>query len=86
VGRVSAVVAALIAVYGVGAFAAALRRYIVGEGGSVTDMIHAPAWQPPLGWPALVALMAVASVVMLVWNLLLVRSATRSETPAPVHA
>ncbi len=64
----TAIVAALLGVYGVGAFVVVLHRYVVGSGGTVGEMLSAPQWQPPLGWPALVLLNLLAVAAFSAWN------------------
>lgn len=53
--RVSWVGAALIAAYGVIAFALVLVRYVIGGAAPLESMLTSPQWQPPLGWAALTA-------------------------------
>jgi len=64
--RVAWIGAALIGVYGIIAFALVMVRYVIGGEASLGEMISAPAWQPPLGWPALVVGYGVASIAFVV--------------------
>lgn len=82
---ITATINALMAVFGVFAFVAVLRRYVVGTAATITKMVTAPQWQPPLGWPTLVVLAVIAVIAFSVWN---TRSALRlaraedAETPS----
>jgi hypothetical protein len=61
--RLKAVVAITVGALAIGhlwSFVWALRRYVVGAGGSLGDMLANAPWQPPLGWIPLTVLMAVA--------------------------
>ena len=53
----------LLAVYGVVAFGLVLARYVIGLA-PFSEMLSAPKWQPPLGWPALAIGYAVASLAL----------------------
>ncbi|WP_206750141.1 DUF2142 domain-containing protein [Cryobacterium lyxosi] len=61
--RVTWISTAMIASYGVLAFVVVMWRYVVGSEQPISEMWKNPAWQPPLGWPTLVALYALVSVV-----------------------
>ena len=52
----------MIATYGLVAFVVVMWRYVVGSGQPISEMWKNPAWQPPLGWPTLVALYALVSI------------------------
>lgn len=65
--RMTVVVVGLLSVFGIGAFVLVLRRYVVGNSTPITQMISTPQWQPPLGWPALVALMIVTWLAFAAW-------------------
>ncbi|MDP9028526.1 MAG: DUF2142 domain-containing protein [Actinomycetota bacterium] len=65
---ITVIINVLMAVFGVFAFVAALRRYVVGTGATITKMVTAPQWQPPLGWPTLVVLAALTVIAFSVWN------------------
>ena len=54
--------AALIAVYGAYAFLFVMYRYVVGLDDPISMMWRAPEWQPPGGWPLLVALYSLVSL------------------------
>jgi hypothetical protein len=42
-------------------FLSTLRRYVVSINGGLKEMLFAAQWQPPLGWLALTALLAIAA-------------------------
>lgn len=65
--RMTIVVVGLLSAFGIGAFALVLRRYVVGNATPITQMISNPQWQPPLGWPVLVALMVVTWLAFAAW-------------------
>lgn len=50
---------ALISLGQVFSFVSTLRRYVVSVNGDIRAMFTSPQWQPPLGWIALMALLAV---------------------------
>ena len=77
--RVTWVATGFIALYGTVAFFLVLLRYVVGTDVPVSTMWKNPAWQPPLGWMALVALYAVTSAALTVWVGVLARGAEESE-------
>jgi hypothetical protein len=60
--RLTWIGAFLLAVYGVLAFGLVLVRYVIGGQSPIGEMLSAPQWQPPLGWPTLVALYGLASL------------------------
>ncbi|WP_306893063.1 DUF2142 domain-containing protein [Agromyces albus] len=65
--RLTWVVASLLGVYGIIAFGLVMVRYVIGRA-PFGEMLSAPQWQPPLGWPALVfayVAVSVAGVVAL---------------------
>lgn len=64
---VSIAIICFVIVYGMLAFAVVLHRYVVGAGASVAAMLTAPAWQPPMGWPALVVAHLLVSSLFAVW-------------------
>ncbi|SEN94991.1 Predicted membrane protein [Cryobacterium luteum] len=66
--RLTWIGAAMIASYGLLAFVAVMWRYVVGSAAPISEMWKNPAWQPPLGWPTLVALYALVSIVFVVWT------------------
>jgi hypothetical protein len=70
---------ALLGLYGLSAFLLVLRRYVVGNGAFVNTMWTDPAWQPPLGWPVLVALYAVVSAAFFCWMGLMATRAARVD-------
>lgn len=63
--RITWVGAALIAAYGVIAFALVLVRYVIGGEASLGEMVSAPQWQPPLGWPTLTITYVLASLALI---------------------
>jgi len=81
--RVATIVAAVLGIYHVLVFVSTLRRYVVGNDTPITEMIYDPQWQPPLGWPVLVASLI---VVMAAFTALLVVAARQvsrlGEDPA----
>jgi hypothetical protein len=62
--RVTWVGTALIGAYGIIAFALVLVRYVIGGEASLGEMVSAPQWQPPLGWPVLAVAYTVASIAL----------------------
>lgn len=65
--RLTWISSAMIAFFGLVAFVVVLRRYVVGNEHPLSEMWSDPAWQPPLGWPSLVALYALTSIAFLLW-------------------
>ncbi|MRX42895.1 DUF2142 domain-containing protein [Agromyces kandeliae] len=51
----------LLAAFGAYVFLFVMYRYVVGLDDRITEMVLAPEWQPPGGWPLLVTLYAIAS-------------------------
>ena len=80
--RVTWMGSALIALFGVVAFTVVLKRYVVGSGQPISEMWKNPAWQPPLGWPTLIALYALVSLVFVVWTGWIATRAARIEEGA----
>ena len=80
--RVTWISSAMIASYGLVAFVVAMWRYVVGSGHPISEMWKNPAWQPPLGWPTLVALYALVSVVFVLWTGWIASRAARLEDAA----
>jgi Predicted membrane protein (DUF2142) len=76
--RLTSVVAGLIAIYGILAFALVLRRYVVGQDEPVSRMLTAPAWQPPLGWVWLLVAYAIFAVLFSTWMIVLARRAAQA--------
>ena len=72
--RVTVVITSVLAVYHVAAFTLVLRRYVVGNAAPLTEMISHPLWEPPLGWPTLVASLI---LVMIAFTLLVGLAARR---------
>ncbi|WP_353815381.1 DUF2142 domain-containing protein [Agromyces sp. SYSU T00266] len=64
VDRMSWVVAALVASFGVLAFAFVLYRYMVGTEGALSEMWRSPGWEPPVAWWVLIASYVVASAAL----------------------
>jgi hypothetical protein len=60
--RVTWIASGLLAVYGVLAFGLVLVRYVIGRA-PFGEMISAPQWQPPLGWPTLCAAYLLVSIL-----------------------
>ena len=86
--RITWVGAALIAAYGVIAYALVMVRYVIGGEASLGEMVSAPQWQPPLGWPALTVgyLLASLALVALVGVAGTVVARRDPLTDAPVAA
>nr|WP_240898230.1 DUF2142 domain-containing protein [Agromyces luteolus] len=59
--------AVLLSAFGAYAFLFVMYRYVVGLDDRITEMVLAPEWQPPGGWPLLVALYALASAAFAVF-------------------
>jgi hypothetical protein len=78
--RTTVLVTGLFAIYGVGAFIAVLRRYVVGNATPTAEMVTNPQWQPPLGWPVLVALTILAWVGFYAWTVHRAIVLARAET------
>lgn len=64
--RAAWICSALLACYGLLAFGLVLVRYVIGAQSPLGQMLSDPRWQPPLGWPVLVAAYAVASLALVV--------------------
>jgi hypothetical protein len=62
--RITWVGASLIGAYGVIAYALVMVRYVIGGEASLGEMVSAPQWQPPLGWPALTIGYTLASLAL----------------------
>lgn len=62
--RAAWVGSSLLAAYGLIAFGLVMVRYVIGGQSPFGEMLSDPKWQPPLGWPALVAAYAVASLAL----------------------
>ncbi|MDR6904635.1 hypothetical protein J2X63_000321 [Agromyces sp. 3263] len=62
--RAAWIATSLIASYGVLAFALVLVRYVIAKA-PLAEMVTAPQWQPPLGWPALVVGYGLASLALI---------------------
>ncbi|MFD4423054.1 DUF2142 domain-containing protein [Agromyces sp. NPDC058484] len=62
--RAAWVGASLLAGFGVLAFALVMVRYVIGGQAPLGQMLSDPQWQPPLGWPVLVAAYALASLAL----------------------
>jgi hypothetical protein len=80
--RVTWISSAMIATYGLVAFVVVMWRYVVGSGQPISEMWKNPAWQPPLGWPTLVALYALVSIVFVLWTGWIASRAARLEDAA----
>ncbi|MWB99246.1 DUF2142 domain-containing protein [Agromyces seonyuensis] len=80
--RAGWLVGPLVAAYGLLAFGIVLVRYVIGRDLPFGDMVSDPQWQPPFGWPALVAWYAVASLALVV----LVGIATKGSRSADEFA
>lgn len=65
--RVSWVGAVAVGLFSLGSFVFVLRRYVIGTAENWGAMVTDPLWQPPLGWPVLVAAYAVVSVCFAGW-------------------
>ena len=83
---VTVTISSLLAVYGATAFLLVLRRYVVGTSQPITAMLSAPQWQPPLGWPVLVALNVLGLVAFAVWTVRSARRLARVEEATPAAA
>lgn len=83
---VTVIVASLLAVYGAFAFVVAMRRYVVGTNHPITAMLSAPEWQPPLGWPVLVALNVLGVAAFAAWNIRSAIHFAQVEDLTPVPA
>lgn len=77
--RVTWICSALIALYGFIAFVVVMQRYVVGSDEPISAMWKNPAWQPPLGWPTLVAIYALVSLLFVIWTSRLASRAARLE-------
>ncbi|WP_166805627.1 DUF2142 domain-containing protein [Cryobacterium ruanii] len=77
--RVTWISSAMIASYGLLAFVVVMWRYVVGSGEPISEMWKNPAWQPPLGWPTLVALYALVSIMFVVWTRWMAARAARLD-------
>ncbi|WP_277870914.1 DUF2142 domain-containing protein [Cryobacterium sp. Hh11] len=77
--RVTWIGSAMLACYGLIAFVVVMRRYVVGSEHPISEMWKNPAWQPPLGWPTLVALYALASIIFVSWTGWIAARAARLE-------
>ncbi|MGH1523633.1 DUF2142 domain-containing protein [Leifsonia sp. L25] len=85
--RATWAIGALLWVFGCLAFVLTLRRYVVGNATPITQMLHHPHWQPPLGWMALAALFIVFSAAFFVFTGMLARRAAQPDDPsAELHA
>ncbi|PRY68909.1 putative membrane protein DUF2142 [Glaciihabitans tibetensis] len=82
--RMTVVVGALLAVFGIVAFVLTLRRYVVGNSMPMARMISEPQWQPPLTWPVLVGLMVVVWIAFAAWMLRQAVLAARVDPVDPV--
>lgn len=84
---ITVIINGLMGAFGVLAFLVVLRRYVVGTDATITKMFSAPVWEPPLGWPVLVALNVLAVVAFSVWNtrsaILLARAEDADAALAP---
>lgn len=80
--RVTWIATAMVAIYALLAFVVVMWRYVVGSGEPISEMWKNPAWQPPLGWPTLVALYALVSLAFVVWSGWIAARAARSEDAA----
>ncbi|TFD19497.1 DUF2142 domain-containing protein [Cryobacterium sp. TMS1-13-1] len=80
--RLTWISAGMIACYGLLAFVVVMWRYVVGSGSPISEMWKNPAWQPPLGWPTLVALYALVSIVFVVGAGWMASRAARLEDAA----
>lgn len=80
--RVTWMGSALIALFGMLAFTVVMKRYVVGSGQPINAMWENPAWQPPLGWPLLLALYALVSVAFIVWTGWIAARAARIDDAA----
>lgn len=84
--RVAPIGASLVAAFGLYAFWFVMIRYVVGLDSAVGTMWTDPQWQPPLGWPTLVAAYAVGSAAFVLLVAWLAHGAARrdpDEQPVP---
>ena len=72
--RVTAIGSSLIAGFGVVAFWFVLVRYVIGLDAFPNEMWNDPQWQPPLGWPALLAAYTLVSLAFAAYMTWLARS------------
>jgi hypothetical protein len=79
--RVFWTVAVLLWAFGCLAFVLALRRYVVGAGRPLMQMVTHAQWQPPLGWEALAAIFVVFSAAFFVFMGMLARRAAPVAAP-----
>ncbi|MDJ0377168.1 DUF2142 domain-containing protein [Cryobacterium sp. PH31-L1] len=80
--RVTWISSTMIAAYGLLAFVVVMWRYVVGSGEPISEMWKNPAWQPPLGWPTLVALYALVSIAFVLCTGWLAARAARLDDGA----
>jgi hypothetical protein len=80
--RITWVGTALVSAYGVLAFFVVMVRYVIGSKVALGQMLSAPQWQPPLGWPVLVIGYALVSAGLVVVVGLTAASIARRETSA----
>ncbi|GIT81030.1 hypothetical protein LLS1_26990 [Leifsonia sp. LS1] len=64
--RLTWTIGALLWIFGALAFLLTLRRYVIGNAEPIGQMLKDPQWQPPLGWPVLLALFLIASAAFVV--------------------
>ena len=84
--RMTVVVVGLLSAFGIGAFVLVLRRYVVGNATPITQMFSNPQWQPPLGWPVLVALMVATWLAFASWLVWRAVVAARADPVAEPRA
>lgn len=80
-------IAALVAIFDIGAFIVVVHRYTVGIDATLTKMFTSPAWQPPLGWEVLAVLLILSSAGFVVFLARLAQGATHATVPVagPIH-
>ncbi|TFD11995.1 DUF2142 domain-containing protein [Cryobacterium sp. TMT4-10] len=74
-----------IVLYGTVAYFIVLQRYVVGTELPVSAMWREPAWQPPLGWPTLVVLYGLVSLLFLMWSGRLAMRSARADDEAEAY-
>ncbi|WP_172979876.1 DUF2142 domain-containing protein [Agromyces agglutinans] len=80
--RMTPLLGAALAGFGLLAFALVLVRYVIGWGSPLGEMLADPGWQPPGGWPLLVAAYAAVSALLVVGVWMHSRTIARGESMA----
>jgi hypothetical protein len=84
--RAAWVASSLVASFGLIAFGLVLVRYVIGAQSPLGQMLSDPQWQPPLGWPALVAAYAVTSLALVALVGITSQVIARRERDADIDA